>query len=92
MMLRRVGRQAAGPCQHSRPAAQSQWFATVPSGSTTLSQQRGYAGSCSTTATRWHHYGPPVRHRYRPSNSTAPRRTTDRVPGGRQQDQACPRR
>jgi hypothetical protein len=29
MSMRRVGRQVAGPGQHSRSAARSQWFATM---------------------------------------------------------------
>jgi hypothetical protein len=81
--MRCVGRQVAGPGQHSRPVARSQWFATVLSGSTTLGWQRGQAGSYGATATRRQHRGPPVRHRCRPSDATAPRRTTDRVQGGR---------
>jgi hypothetical protein len=85
MPTRRVGmgRQLAGLGQHNRPAARSQWFATVLSGSTTLGRQRGQAGSYGVTAVRSQRRGPPIRHRYRPSDTTAPRRTTDRVQGGR---------
>jgi hypothetical protein len=81
----RVGRQVAGPGQHSRPAVRSQWFATVPSGLTTLGRQRGQVGSYVATAARRQRRGPPVRHHYRrrhhyrPTDATAPRRTTDRV-------------
>jgi hypothetical protein len=77
MPTRRVGRQDAWPGQHSRPAAQSQWFATVLSDSTTLGQQRGQAGDYGMTAAWRQHRGPPVKHRYRPSDATAPRRTTE---------------
>jgi hypothetical protein len=49
--------------QMRRVAGRSQWFITMPSGSTTL----GY----SATATRRHHCGPPVSHRYRLSDATA---------------------
>jgi hypothetical protein len=83
MPTRHVGRQVAGPGQHSRPAAHSQWFATLSSGSTTLGQQRGQAGSYSATVARRQHRGPPVRHHYMPSDVMAPRRTIDRVQGGR---------
>jgi hypothetical protein len=82
----------AGPGQHGRAIAQSQWFGTVLSGSTTLGRQRGQAGSYDATAARHQHGGPPVRHRYRPSDATVPHRTTDQVQGGRRQDQAYPRR
>jgi hypothetical protein len=44
MQTRRVDSQVAGSGQHSRPAARSQWFTTVLSGSTTLRRQRGQAG------------------------------------------------
>jgi hypothetical protein len=70
MLARRVGRQVAGPGQHNIPTTQSQWFTTVLSGSTTLDRQYGQAGSYSATAARRQHRGPPVRHRYRPSDST----------------------
>jgi hypothetical protein len=83
MSMRHVGRQVAGPGQHSKPAARSQWFATVLSGSTTLGWQRGQAGSYMATAARRQRHGPPVRHRYGPSDATTPHRTTDRVQGGR---------
>jgi hypothetical protein len=92
MPMRRVGRQVAGPGQYSRPAARSQWFATVLSGSTTLGQQHGQVGSYGATTARRQRHGTPVRHRHRPSDATAPCHTTDRVHGGRQQDQTCPRR
>jgi hypothetical protein len=82
MSTRRVGRQVAGPSQHSRPTARSQWFAAVLS---------GQAGSYSVTAARRQRHGPPVRHRYRPSDATTPHRTTDRVQGDRRQDQTCTR-
>jgi hypothetical protein len=69
MPTRRVGMQVAGPGQHSRPAARSQWFATVLSGSTTLGRQRGQSGSYGATAARRQCRGPPARHRYRPSDA-----------------------
>jgi hypothetical protein len=50
MLMRRVRSQVTGSGQHNRPAAQSQWFATVQSGSTTLSRQRGQAVSYGVTA------------------------------------------
>jgi hypothetical protein len=75
--MRRVGRQVAGTGQHNRLAAWSQRFATVLSDSTTLGRQRGQAGSYGATAARRQRRGPHVRHRYRPSDATAPRRTTD---------------
>jgi hypothetical protein len=59
---------------------------------TTLGRQRGQAGSYDVTAARRQHRGPPVRHHYKPSDATAPHYTTDRVQGGRRQDQTCPRR
>jgi hypothetical protein len=73
-------------------AGRSQWFATVPSGSTTLGRQRGQAGSYSATATRCQCREPSVRNRYRPSDVTTPHHTADRVQGGRRQDLACPHR
>jgi hypothetical protein len=87
MPTRRVGRQVAGPDQHNRLIAQSQWFATVLSGSTTLSRHHDQAGSYSATAAWRQRRGPPVSHRYRPSDATAPRRTTDQVQGAKRQDQ-----
>jgi hypothetical protein len=70
MPMRRVGSQVTGSGQHNRPAAQSQWFATVQSGSTTLSRQRDQAVSYDVIVARRQRSGP--------------RRTTDRVQGGRQ--------
>jgi hypothetical protein len=52
-------------------ACRSQWFVTVPSGSTTL----GYRA----TATRHQRRGPPVSHRYGPSDATVQHRTDDRM-------------
>jgi hypothetical protein len=77
MPMRRVDRQVVGSGQHCRPAALSHLFATVLSGSTTLDRQRGQTGSYDATAARCQHRGPPVRHRYSPSDVTAPRRTID---------------
>jgi hypothetical protein len=75
--------QAAHEMQTRHVVGRSQWLVTVPSGSTTL----GYRA----TATRRQHRGPPVSHRYGPSDATAQHRTNDRMQGGRQQDLACPR-
>jgi hypothetical protein len=77
MPMRHVGRQVIGSGQHSRHAAQSQCFATVLSGSTTLGQQRGQAGSYGATAAQHQHRWPAVRHYYRPSDTTAPHHTTN---------------
>jgi hypothetical protein len=83
MLTRYVGRQVAGPGQHSRLVARSQWFAIVLSGSITLGQQRSQAGSYGVTTAQHQHRGPPIRHHYRSSDATVPRHTTDRVQGAR---------
>jgi hypothetical protein len=58
MLTRHLGRQVAGPGQHNRPATRSQWFATMLSGSTTLSRQRGQVGRYGATADQRQHSGP----------------------------------
>jgi hypothetical protein len=70
--------------QMRRVAGRSQWFVTVPSGSTTLAY--------STTTTRRQRRGPPVSHCYWPSDVMAQHRTDDRMQGDRRQDPACPHR
>jgi hypothetical protein len=61
--------------QTRRVAGRSQWLVTVPSGSTTLVYR--------ATATRRQRHGPPVSHRYGPSDATAQHYTDDRMQGGR---------
>jgi hypothetical protein len=52
-----------GPTQR-RPAARSQWLATMRSGSTTLGRQHSQTGSYNATAAQRQRYGPLIRHRY----------------------------
>jgi hypothetical protein len=61
--------------QMRRVGGRSQWLVTVPSGSTTLDYR--------ATATQRQRRGPPISHRYRPSDAVAQHRTDDRMQGGR---------
>jgi hypothetical protein len=64
-------------------AGRLQWPVTVPSGSMTMGHR--------ATAARRQWRGPPVSHRYGPSDATAPHRIEDRMQCGRRQDPADPR-
>jgi hypothetical protein len=69
--------------QTKRVVGRLQWPVTVPSGSTTL----GHGAAVAWRQRR----GPPVSHRYGPSDATTQHRIEDRMQRGRRQDPTCPR-